>query len=152
MTLQRLIVSTGGDYIIGRKARVNYVNACPSHRVFEDEQLCINEDPIRLIVMMNVDKDLIGSEFVSQSFSKKENSDNLCFCLIYLNDEEVKFYCLSQKKRIQVSGEEISSEEMIRALEMLVPENTLYQPELCNECLYNVLSSIKNSGKASCSM
>ncbi|MFW9982323.1 MAG: hypothetical protein ACFFE3_10465 [Candidatus Thorarchaeota archaeon] len=150
MALRRLIVSAGGDLIVGRKAKVSYVNACPCHRTFEDEQLCINEDPIKLILTMSVDKELIGTEFVSQAFSKKENDDNLCFCLIYLDEEDDRFYCLSQNRRILVSGEEVTSDDMKRALEMLVPENTLYEPELCNECLYNVLTSLKKSGNASC--
>jgi hypothetical protein len=152
MTLGRVIVSIGGDYVVSRKARVKYVNSCPCLRIFEDEQICINEDPIKLIVTTNVEKELIGSAFASESFSNKDNSDNLCFCLIYLNEDEDRFYCLSQKKRIHICGEEVTSEDMKRALEMLVPENSIYKPELSNECFYNVLTSLKTSGNSSCSI
>lgn len=137
---------------MSRKAKVKYVNSCPNHRVFENEQLCINEDPIKLIVTMNVDKELIGSGFVSKSFSNKKNGDNLCFCLIYLDEDDDRFYCLSQKKRIQVCGEDVTSEDMKKAMEILVPENALYKPEFCNKCLYNVLTSLKNNGNSSCSI
>ncbi|MHA2359694.1 MAG: hypothetical protein ACXAB5_05440 [Candidatus Thorarchaeota archaeon] len=131
---------------------MNYVNACPCHRVFEDEQLCINEDQVKLIVTFDVNKDLMGTEFIPKSFAKGRGEDNLCFCLIYLEQSEDRFYCLSQEKRIQVRGEEVSSKDMQRALEMLVPENSLYEPELCNECLYNILASLKENGEASCSI
>lgn len=99
----------------------------------------------------DINKDLMGTEFIPQSFTKKREEDNLCFCLIYLDEDEDRFYCLSQEKRIQVRGEPVSGEDMRRALEMLIPENSLYEPELCNECLYNVLTSMKKNGRASCS-
>ncbi len=138
--------------MVGRKDRARYVNACPCHRKFEDEQLCINEDPIKLVVTFDVNKELIESEFIHESFAKGKEKDNLCFCLIYLDEDEDRFYCLSQDRQIQVQGREVSSEDMQRALEMLVPENSLYEPELCNECLYNVLVSLKSNVNASCSV
>ena len=136
----------------GRKERVMYVNACPCHRSFADEQLCISEDPIRVIVKFDINKDLMMSEIIPESFTERKEKDDLCFCLIYLDEEEDRYYCLSQEKRIQVQGNEVSSEEMQQALEMLVPENSLYEPDLCNECLYNVLASLKGNGNASCSV
>jgi hypothetical protein len=135
----------------GRKERVMYVNACPCHRSFADEQLCINEDPIRVTVKFDINKDLMMSDIVPESFTVREERDNLCFCLIYLDEAEDRYYCLSQDRRIQIQGSEISGEEMERALEMLVPEKSFYEPDLCNECFYNVLVSLKGNGNASCS-
>ncbi|MFW9813941.1 MAG: hypothetical protein ACFFF9_15875 [Candidatus Thorarchaeota archaeon] len=138
--------------MVGGKERVMYVDACPCHRRFEDEQLCINEDPIKVIVTFDINKDLMMSEIVTESFTRGKEKDDLCFCLIYLDEEEDRYYCLSQDRRIQVQGNEVSGEEMQRALEMLVPENSQYEPDLCNECLYNVLVSMKENRKASCSV
>lgn len=126
---------------------MRYVNACPCHRIFENEQLCINENPVKLIVTFDINKELIGSEFIPQSFTRIKEADNLCFCVIYLDESENRFYCLSQDRRIQVQGEEVRGDEMKKALKMLIPENTLYEPELCNECLYNVLALLKNIGE-----
>ncbi|MFX1484557.1 MAG: hypothetical protein ACFFCP_15365 [Promethearchaeota archaeon] len=49
--------------MVSSKDKANYVKACPGHRTIEDEQICINEDPIKHIVTFDVNKNLIGTEF-----------------------------------------------------------------------------------------
>jgi hypothetical protein len=57
---------------------------------------------------------------------------------------------MSQQRYIKVRGEEVSMEEMQRALEILSPESALFSSVLCGECLYNIIAALKEDEPATC--
>jgi hypothetical protein len=44
------------------------IKQCPCFREFEGEKLCVNDKEIRKMITIDVDTNLIGSEYVSQEF------------------------------------------------------------------------------------
>ncbi|MHA1636271.1 MAG: hypothetical protein ACTSW8_04970 [Candidatus Thorarchaeota archaeon] len=126
------------------------VKECPCFREFEGEQICINDNVLRKMVTIDVDTELIGSKLVSEEFLRtKSNEDDLCFCLVYLGEDEL-YHCMSQQQNILVRGQEVSKEEMQQALEILAPENARFATVLCEECLYNIIAALKDEGYQSC--
>lgn len=126
------------------------VKQCPCFREFEGEQICINDDYLRKMVIIDVDAELIGSEHISKEFiNTKSDADDLCFCLAYLGEDEL-YHCISQQQNIKIRGQEVSKEEMKQALEILAPENAKFSSVLCGECLYNIIAALKDDGHASC--
>jgi len=126
------------------------VKECPCFREFEGEQICINDNVLRKMVTIDVDTELIGSKLVSEEFLRtKSNEDDLCFCLVYLGEDEL-YHCMSQQQNILVRGQEVSKEEMQQALEILAPENARFATVLCEECLYNIIAALKDEGYRSC--
>lgn len=129
---------------------MRFIKECPSYRLFEGEQLCINDNEIRKIVTIDVSTELIGSEHISDKFiNSKTDDDDLCFCLVYLGKDEL-YYCMSQQHDIKVRGQQVCKEEMQRALEILAPEKARFSSVLCGECLYNIIAALKDEGEASC--
>ena len=99
---------------------------------------------------IDVSMELIGSKHISDEFiSSKTKDDDLCFCLAYLGEDEL-YYCMSQQQDIKVRGQQVSKEEMDRALEILAPENARFSSVLCGECLYNIIAALKDEGEAAC--
>jgi len=99
---------------------------------------------------IDVDTDLIGSSHVSDEFiNSKTEHDDLCFCLAYLGEDGL-YYCMSQQQDIKVRGQQVSKDEMQRALDILAPENSRFSSVLCGECLYNILAALKDEGEAAC--
>lgn len=126
------------------------VKQCPCFREFEGEHLCVNDNYVRKMITIDVDKELIGSAHVSDEFiSSKTNDDNLCFCLAYLGEDEL-YYCMSQQRDIKVRGQQVNKVEMQKALEILSPENVRFSSVLCGECLYNIIAALKDEGQAAC--
>jgi hypothetical protein len=126
------------------------VKECPCFRVFEGENLCVNDNYLRKMVTIDVDTELIGSEHISKEFiNSKANGDDLCFCLAYLGEDEL-YHCMSQQEDIKTRGQQVTKEEMQQALEILAPENAKFSSVLCSECLYNIIAALKEEGHASC--
>jgi hypothetical protein len=129
---------------------MEFVKQCPCFREFEGEHLCINDTEIRKMITIDVDTDLIGSTHISQEFiNSKSEQDDLCYCLAYLGEDE-RYYCMSQQRYIKVRGEEVSMEEMQKALEILSPKSALFSSVLCGECLYNIIAALKEDEPAAC--
>lgn len=128
------------------------IKQCPCFRELEGEQLCVNDKEIRKMITIDVDTDLIGSEHVSQEFiNSKTDQDDLCYCLAYLGEDK-RYYCMSQQRYIKVRGQEVSVEEMQKALEILAPKSALFSSVLCGECLYNIIAALKEDEPAACSI
>jgi len=126
------------------------VKQCPCFREFDGEYLCINDSELKKMVTIDVDTNLIGSEYVSEEFLKvKTNEDDLCFCLAYLGDDEL-YYCMSQQESIRIRGQLVSKNEMKQALEILAPENVQFSSVLCGECLYNIIAALKDESNPAC--
>lgn len=125
------------------------VKQCPCFREFEGEHLCVNDEYIRKMTTIDVDTELIGSKYVSDEFINSKTNDDLCFCLAYLGKDRL-YYCMSQQQNIKVRGQQVTKEEMQRALEILSPENVLFSSVLCGECLYNIIAALKDEGEATC--
>ena len=126
------------------------VKQCPCFREFEGEQLCVNDREIRKMTTIDVSRELIGSKHVSEEFiNSKTKDDDLCFCLAYLGVDEL-YYCMSQQQDIKVRGQQVSKEEMDRALETLALENARFSSVLCGEYLYNNIAALKDEGNATC--
>ena len=123
---------------------------CPCFREFEGEHLCVNGNYVKKIVTIDVDTELIASKHVSEEFiNSKTDDDDLCFCLAYLGEDEL-YYCMSQQQYIKVQGQQVSKEEMQRALKILAPENARFSSVLCGECLYNIIAALRDEGEAAC--
>jgi hypothetical protein len=126
------------------------VKQCPCFREFEGEQLCINDNELRKMVTIDVDTDLIGSKHISDEFLRtKANEDDLCFCLVYLGEDEL-YHCMSQQQTILIRGQQVNKEEMQQALEILAPENVRFSSVLCGECLYNIIATLKEEDPPLC--
>ncbi|TFF91069.1 hypothetical protein EU545_05785 [Candidatus Thorarchaeota archaeon] len=126
------------------QSHVFLVRECPCFREFKGETLCVNDDKIvKDVITIDVDPDLFLSSHLSGDFMhSKTDDDCLCFCLAYLA-EDGYYYCMSQQKRLRIRGEDVSKEEMNRALEVLLPSGVHFASVLCAECLYNVLVALK---------
>lgn len=128
------------------------VKQCPCFREFEGEHLCVNDNYVKKMVTIDVDTELFGSKHVSDEFiNSKTNDDDLCFCLAYLGEDEL-YYCMFQQRNINVEGQQVTKEEMQRALEILAPENTRFSSVLCGQCLYNIIVALKDEVGPSCSI
>jgi hypothetical protein len=126
------------------------VKQCPCFREFEGEHLCVNDNYVKKMVTIDVDAELISSKHVSDEFiNSRSNDDDLCYCLAYLGEDEL-YYCLSQQRDIKVRGQQVSKAEMLRAVEILAPENVRFSSVLCGECLYNIIAALKEEVGPAC--
>lgn len=126
------------------------IKQCPCFREYEGEHLCVNDNYMKKMLTIHVGTELFGSAHLSNEFIKsKASEDNLCFCLAYLGVDEL-YYCMSQQQNIKIRGQQVSREEMKRALEILAPENTKFSSILCGECLYKIIAALKEDLNTSC--
>jgi len=70
--------------------------------------------------------------------------DDVCFNSVYPGDNE-SVYCLSQKVPITLKGHSLRTSQLNAAIDILRPLAAKRELEICNNCMYKLLTSLVNN-------
>ncbi len=125
---------------------VRVIRGCPCFKVFGDEQLCVNDDTILELDVMEIDPSLFGFNPTKESLEKeKANKGNLCYLCIYANYPDNKVYCVSQGWNLRIHGKDVKADELKDAMKFLSTTDKSASAELCSDCLYKFLLTLGES-------
>lgn len=129
------------------KEYIRLVKGCPCYKEFGEEIVCLNNDDVLPINPISLDP-----TFFTQNTSIKElkefknDNEEICYLLIYLNKENGKAYCVSQDQKLSINNQDVRDSDIEEALHFVTYTELSSNGALCSECLYKYLVSCTDVG------
>jgi len=132
--------------IVGKKAKIQVVRGCPCFKRFGDETLCVNDDDILEVEMIEVDPSLFSFHETKEDMEKEiAPEDDVCYCSVYMNPEDNRVYCVSQGWPLRIHGRYVPADEMRDAFRFLSTKDLSAPAEICSECIYKFLLTLSDT-------
>ena len=118
------------------------IRGCPCLEESNGEAFCLNglNNELREVFHCDIDKGLI--EILMQY---DNHNDDVCFNSVYLGDNDT-VYCLSQKVPITLKDHSLRASQLNAAIDILRPLAAKRELEICNSCMYKLLTSLVENG------
>ncbi|TFG14825.1 hypothetical protein EU537_02480 [Candidatus Thorarchaeota archaeon] len=125
---------------------IRVIRGCPCFKVFGDEKLCVNDDSILELDVMEMDPSFFNLHTTKESLEKeKADKGNLCYLCIYSNYPDNRVYCISQGWNLRIHGKDVRADELEDAMQFLSTTDKSASAELCSDCLYKFLLTLGES-------
>ncbi len=134
--------------VLGRDSEVSQgsirvVRGCPCYKVFGNERLCVNDDDVLEIEVIEVDPSLFAFNPDKESMEKERAQEgNICYAAIYVNNPDNKVYCISQGWALRIHGKDVPGNDLEDALQFLSTKDLTDSAEICSECLYKFILTL----------
>lgn len=128
-----------------RQGSIRLVRGCPCYKVFGDEKLCVNNDSVLEIGVIDIDPTVFGYHHEKEAIEQERAPENdVCYCAIYVNYPDNKVYCISQGWVIRIHGKDVPGSDLEDALQFLSTKDLSANAEICSECLYKFLLTLSD--------
>ncbi len=125
---------------------IRLVRGCPCFKVFGDETLCINNDEILEVDVIEVDPAIFAFNLDKESMEKERAEEgNICYASIYINYPDNRVYCISQGWHLRIHGRDVPAQDLEDAMQFLSTKDMTASAEVCSECLYKFLLTLADT-------
>ena len=125
---------------------IRVIRGCPCFKVFGDEELCVNDDTILELDVMEMDPSIFSFHTTKESLEReKTDKGNLCYLSIYTNYPDNRVYCISQGWNLRIHGKDVKADDLEDAMKFLSTTDKSASAELCSDCLYKFLLTLGES-------
>ncbi|MFW9849201.1 MAG: hypothetical protein ACFFF4_08670 [Candidatus Thorarchaeota archaeon] len=137
--------------VLGRDSEVSQgsirvVRGCPCYKVFGNERLCVNDDDVLEVEVIEVDPSLFAFNLDKESMEKERAQEgNICYAAIYVNNPDNKVYCISQGWVLRIHGKDVPGNDLEDALQFLSTKDLTDSAEICSECLYKFILTLADT-------
>ncbi|MHA2423704.1 MAG: hypothetical protein ACXAEF_02890 [Candidatus Thorarchaeota archaeon] len=122
---------------------IRVVRGCPCYKVFGNERLCVNDDEVLEVEVIEVDPSLFAFNTDKESMKKEQAAENnICYAAIYVNNPDNKVYCISQGWVLRIHGKDVPGNDLEDALQFLSTKDLTDSAEICSECLYKFILTL----------
>ncbi|MGY5854280.1 MAG: hypothetical protein RTU92_11985 [Candidatus Thorarchaeota archaeon] len=119
------------------------VKGCPCYKELGDEKLCVNDDDVLPIRAISVDPSFFAKiDCVDELSEYKSDSANMCYLLIYLDDDKDNVYCVSRGIRLHINNQEVKASDIKSALNFVTSKEMSTNGVVCSSCLYKYLVTL----------
>jgi hypothetical protein len=126
-----------------KKSSILMVRGCPCYKVFGDEKLCVNDDSVLEVEVIEIDPSIFGFHTDRESMKEEQASEgNVCYASIFVNHPENKVYCISQGWVLRIHGKDVPGDDLEDALQFLSTKEATANAEICSECLYKFILTL----------
>ena len=130
----------------GRQGEIRLVRGCPCLKVFGDEKLCVNDDSIQEMEVLEVDPGIFGFHDNRAAMEEElANERNICYAAIYVNYPNNKVYCISQGWILRIHNKDVPGGDLEDALQFLSTKDLTASAEICSECLYKFILTLSDT-------
>ncbi len=130
----------------GRQGEIRLVRGCPCLKVFGDEKLCVNDDSILEMEVLEVDPGIFGFHEDKGDMEEELAPDrNICYAAIYVNYPDNKVYCISQGWALRIHNKDVPGGDLEDALQFLSTKDLTASAEICSECLYKFILTLSDA-------
>ncbi len=127
------------------QSAIRVVKGCPCFKVFGDERLCVNNDDILEVEVMEIDPSIFAIHKDKESIAQELAQDeNVCYASIYINYPDNKVYCISQGWTLKIHGKDVPGNDLEDALQFLSTKSD-ESAEICSECLYKFILTLADT-------
>lgn len=117
----------------------NVIGTCPCLGFVDGVAVCLNGGSLEEVEHFDIHPDLLG--LLSNDASEgMDNTLTMCFGCVRVDDDGF-VRCASQETRVVIRNHELTSVDLETALETFPKDKYSSDQDICNECLYKVLTS-----------
>ena len=128
------------------QSSIRLVRGCPCLKAFGDEKLCVNDDIIAEIDVMEIDPPLFSFHQDKSSIERETSQDEgICYASVYVNYPDNKVYCISQGWVLKIHGKDVPGNDLEDALQFLSTKDLTASAEICSECLYKFILTLADT-------
>ncbi|MGQ4871610.1 MAG: hypothetical protein ACP6IT_07220, partial [Candidatus Thorarchaeota archaeon] len=125
---------------------IRLVRGCPCLKVFGNETLCVNNDEVLEVNVIEIDPSIFSFHTDKESIEKERaEEDNVCYAAIYINYPDNRVYCISQGWVLRIHGRDVPASDLEDALQFLSTKDLSASAEVCSECLYKFLLTLADT-------
>ncbi|MHA1909426.1 MAG: hypothetical protein ACW98Y_19165 [Candidatus Thorarchaeota archaeon] len=122
---------------------IRVVRGCPCYKVFGNERLCVNDDDVLEVEVIEVDPSLFAFNTDKDSMEKERAAEgNICYAAIFVNSPDNRVYCISQGWPLRIHGKDVPGNDLEDALQFLSTKDLTDSAEICSECLYKFILTL----------
>ncbi len=137
------VLATDDESSSRRSIRI--VRGCPCFKIFGDERLCVNDDNVLEMDVIEVDPTLFEFHMDKAAMdNERADADNVCYCSVYINYADNRVYCISQGWAIRIHNRDVRGQDLEDALQFLSTKDVSQSAEICSECLYKFLLTLSD--------
>ena len=130
----------------GRQGDIKVIRGCPCFKTFGDEILCVNDDNILEMDVIQTDPTLfIFGQNREDMEKEKATDDHICYLTVYLNYPDNGVYCISQGWRLRIHNRDVAASDLEDALQFLSTKELTQSAEICSECLFKFLITLSDT-------
>ncbi len=131
---------TSGD------SEIRLVRGCPCFKTFGDETLCVNNDEILEVDVIEIDPAIFTFHKTREDIAREMVGDGVtCYAAIYVNYPDNSVYCISQGWKLRIHGRDVPGTDLEDALQFLSTKDLHATAEICSECLYKFLLTLADT-------
>lgn len=122
------------------------VNGCPCYKEFDDgEKVCLNNDDVVEIKPISIAKSFFSSIDSFENLQDlKSDKENVCYLLVYLDDEKNEAYCVSKGEKLVINGNDVRADDLRDALKFVNLGGKSTDGEICSTCMYKYLITLSD--------
>ena len=128
------------------KGTIHIVRGCPCLKAFGDEKLCVNNDAILEMDVIEIDPSLFAFHTDKSSIEQEiSTDDNVCYASVYVNHPNNRVYCISQGWMLRIHSKDVPGNDLEDALQFLSTKDLTASAEVCSECLYKFILTLADT-------
>jgi hypothetical protein len=144
--MEQCIVTIGGSQKSDRQGTIRLIRGCPCFKVFGDENLCVNDDSVLEVDVIDVDTSLFGFARSKEDMDKERSEDdNICYASVYIDDIANRVYCISQGWVLRIHGRDVPASDIEDALQFMSTKDMTASMEICSDCLYKFILTLSDT-------
>ncbi len=119
------------------------VRGCPCLKEFGREKVCLNNDDVMPITTITIDPVFFGNATSIEDLTElRSNSESMCYCLVFLDNDKEHTYCVSQGQLVKINGRPVKASEIQAALQFVSASEQAGDGVICSSCLYKYLITL----------
>jgi len=139
-------VTIGGSQNRNRQGTIRLIRGCPCFKVFGDEKLCVNDDSILEVDVIDVDTSLFGFARSKEDMDKERSEeDNICYASVYIDEITNRIYCISQGWVLRIHGRDVPASDIEDAIQFMSTKDLAASMEICSDCIYKFILTLSDT-------
>ena len=139
-------MTIGGSQKSDRQGTIRLIRGCPCFKVFGDEKLCVNDDSILEVDVIDVDTSLFGFARSKEDMdNERSDEDNICYASVYIDEITNRVYCISQGWVLRIHGRDVPANDIEDALQFMSTKDLTASMEICSDCLYKFILTLSDT-------
>ncbi len=139
-------MTIGGSQNRNRQGTIRLIRGCPCFKVFGDEKLCVNDDSVLEVDVIDVDTSLFGFARSKEDMDQERSEDDcICYASVYIDEITNRIYCISQGWVLRIHGRDVPASDLEDALQFMSTKDLTASMEICSDCLYKFILTLSDT-------
>ncbi len=121
---------------------IRLVRGCPCYKEFGNECVCLNDDDVRPVRVIELNPSLLGDVRDPADLQDlRSDREDMCYLLTFLDDDRNILYCISMGRPVSIDSKNVRASDVRTALTFVTTGQT-QDGRVCSACLYRYLVTL----------